>query len=149
MELKSTAFSDQDLLPAKFTCDGDSISPDLFWENAPVNTKSFALIVDDPDAPRGTWTHWILYNIPAATTSLSENIKHLPAGTKVGLNSWPNQDYGAPCPPSGEHRYFFKLYALDTVLDFADTPTSEDLQSAMKNHVLANASLMGRYSRKR
>jgi len=149
MELTSPAFIDQGLLPEKFTCDGDGVSPPLSWKNAPGNTKSFALIADDPDASHGTWTHWVLYNIPATTFSLAENISKLPAGTSVGLNSWLKQKYGSPCPPSGEHRYFFKLYALDTILEFATPPISENLQKMMTGHIITNATIMGRYSRNR
>ena len=147
MDLFSSAFNNDDILPAKFTCDGKNISPALSWKNAPQNTKSFALIADDPDASRGTWTHWILYNIPATTTSLIENIKDLPAKTEIGMNSWAKQEYGGPCPPSGEHRYFFKLYALDTILEFTQPVTSQTLEKTMNGHILAIATIMGRYNR--
>lgn len=147
MKISSSAFVDSGVLPAKYTCDGKSISPAIKWQDAPADTKSFALIYDDPDAPGGTWTHWILYNLPPTTDSLEENVKQLPAGTKVGVNSWPQQAYGAPCPPFGEHRYIFHLYSLDTMLNLSGTVTSEKLQQAMQGHILATATLMGRYKR--
>jgi Raf kinase inhibitor-like YbhB/YbcL family protein len=147
MELTSSAFDDGGVLPVKYTCDGKSISPPIQWQNVPANTKSFALIYDDPDAPSGTWVHWILYNLPATTTSLEENISTLPPGTKAGLNSSPQEKYGAPCPPFGEHRYIFHLYALDAMLDLPNTATSDTLQQTMQGHILANATLMGRYQR--
>lgn len=149
MDLTSSAFSDGDRLPTKYTCDGQGISPPLAWKNFPTNTKSFALISDDPDAPRGTWTHWILYNIPTTTTSLPENVTALPPGTKVGFNSWPQNNYGSPCPPSGTHRYFFKIFALDTLLDLKGKVTSEILQTAMQGHVLDQAEMVTTYSRKK
>ena len=132
MQLSSPAFTDGGLLPSKYTCDGQSISPPIQWQDAPSKTKSFALIYDDPDAPAGTWTHWIL----------------LPAETKVGMNSWPEAKYGAPCPPSGEHRYIFHLYALDTMLSLSGTVTSTTLRKAMQGHILATTTLTGRYRRK-
>lgn len=148
MQLSSSAFTDGGLLPSKYTCDGQSISPPIQWQDAPPKTKSFALIYDDPDAPAGTWTHWILYNLPPTTNILAENITTLPAGTKVGMNSWPEAKYGAPCPPSGEHRYIFHLYALDTMLSLSDTVTSATLRKAMQDHILATTTLTGRYRRK-
>jgi Raf kinase inhibitor-like YbhB/YbcL family protein len=147
MKLTSPAFTDGSILPVKYTCDGESISPPLQWQDVPTNTKSFALIYDDPDATSGTWAHWVLYNLPPTTNSLTENISTLPTGTKVGINSWPHANYGAPCPPSGEHRYIFHLYALDTMLELSDTVTSEKLQLAIQKHILASTTLMGRYQR--
>ena len=148
MQLSSPAFTDGGLLPSKYTCDGQSISPPIQWQDAPSKTKSFALIYDDPDAPAGTWTHWILYNLPPTTNTLTENITNLPAETKVGMNSWPEAKYGAPCPPSGEHRYIFHLYALDTMLSLSGTVTSTTLRKAMQGHILATTTLTGRYRRK-
>ena len=148
MKLTSSAFTDGGILPARYTCDCSSISPQIQWECAPPETKSFALIYDDPDAPGETWTHWVLYNLPHTTNSLIENVDELPAGTEVGINSWGKEEYGAPCPPSGEHRYFFHLYALDTMLDLSETATSELLRQSMKGHILETAILMGRYKRR-
>jgi Raf kinase inhibitor-like YbhB/YbcL family protein len=147
MKITSSAFTDGSVLPSKYTCDGDSISPPIQWQDIPANTKSLALIYDDPDAPSGTWTHWVLYNLPPTTNSLAENATALPGGTQVGLNSWPNQNYGAPCPPSGEHRYIFHLYALDTILKLSGKVTAEKLRQEMQGHVIDSATLMGRYRR--
>ena len=147
MKLTSTTFTDNSKLPIKYTCDGESLSPPIAWEDAPPNTKSFALIYDDPDAPGGTWDHWILYNLPPSTNSLPENATNLPEETKVGLNSWPNPEYGAPCPPSGEHRYIFHLYALDNTLELSEPVTSDKLREAMEGHILAKETLTGLYQR--
>lgn len=147
MQLTSSAFTDGGNLPAKYTCDGQSISPPIQWQNAPTNTKSFAIIYDDPDAPAGTWIHWVLYNLPVTTSSLAENITSLPPGTKVGLNTSAQTQYDAPCPPSGTHRYIFHLYALDIILKLPENITSEQLKTAMQNHILATATLTGLYRR--
>jgi Raf kinase inhibitor-like YbhB/YbcL family protein len=147
MKLTSSAFTDGGTLPSTYTCDGKSISPPIQWQDAPANTKSFALIYDDPDAPAGTWVHWVLYNLPTTTNSLAENATTLPPGTKVGINSWPEAKYGAPCPPSGEHRYIFHLYALDALLELSGTVTSEKLRRAMQGHIIATTTLTGRYTR--
>ncbi len=147
MELTSTAFSNNQMIPKKYTCDGDDVSPPLSWKNAPVNTKSFVLIVDDPDAPRGTWDHWILLNIPTHVNGLEENISQLPNGTQEGLNSWGKTEYGGPCPPSGVHRYFFKLYALDEMLTIDEKPTKTHIINAMNGHIIAEVSLIGKYQR--
>ena len=147
MKLTSTAFTDGGKLPTKYTCDGTSISPPISWQEAPANTISFALIYDDPDAPAGTWDHWVLYNLPPTTKFLPENATVLPQGTKVGLNSWPNAEYGAPCPPSGEHRYIFHLYALDAVLNLSEPVTSEILRKKIAGHILATTTLTGLYKR--
>lgn len=151
MKLTSTAFIDGGKLPTKYTCDGQNISPPVAWQNAPTNTKSFVLIYDDPDATTGsgTWDHWILYNLPATVNSLAENIIVLPPDTKVGLNSWPHTAYGAPCPPSGEHRYIFHLYALDILLNLPEPVTSNTLRQAMAGHILATTTLTGLYQRKK
>lgn len=143
--LKSAAFTHNGLIPAKYTCNGVNISPPLNWSGAPAATKSFVLIMDDPDAPAGTWDHWVLFNIPVTTHELSENAKNFPAGTKRGSNSWHHSNYGGPCPPSGIHRYFFKLYALDALLDLPEGATKRDIENAMQNHTLATAELMGEY----
>lgn len=144
--LSSAAFQQESLIPPQYTCDGVDISPQLAWTDAPKNTQSFALIFDDPDAPMGNWVHWVLFNIPAHITELSEDAK-IPAGAKDGLNSWGRLGYGGPCPPDRIHRYYFKLYALDTVLDIPERSKKEDVEKAMNGHILAKAELMGRYDR--
>lgn len=147
LTLTSNAFKNGDGIPSQYSCDGKDISPELQWNNAPDGTQSFALIFDDPDAPMGTWVHWVLFNIPANINQLSENINTLPKGTVVGNNSWGKASYGGPCPPDKEHRYFFKLYALDTTLDLPSGSTKKELEKAMQSHVLSNAELMGKYKR--
>lgn len=145
--LSSNGFTQEALIPEVYTCDGKDISPELVWEGAPENTKSFVMIFDDPDAPAGTWDHWILFNIPADTNSLPENLNALPAGTKEGVNSWGRTGYGGPCPPDRLHRYYFKLYALDALLDLADGVGKADIERAMQAHIVAQTELMGRYNR--
>lgn len=145
--IRSPAFAENGTIPTKFTCEGDDISPALSWQGAPTNTKSFVLIMDDPDAPVGIWDHWLLFNIPANTNSLPENLSSLPSGTQIGKNSWNKASYGGPCPPDGEHRYFFKLYALDTKLNLSN-PQKDEIESAMQGHILATATLMGKYVKK-
>ncbi|MBC2714531.1 MAG: YbhB/YbcL family Raf kinase inhibitor-like protein [Desulfobacteraceae bacterium] len=154
MEFTSPNFENQAEIHKKHTCDGADISPALQWSNVPDGTKSFALIMDDPDAPdpanpKMTWVHWVLYNIPASATSLPEGVaeKDLPEGTLNGLNDWKRAGYGGPCPPIGTHRYFHKLYALDVVLPSLKNPTKKDLEKAMDGHVLEKAELVGRYHR--
>jgi hypothetical protein len=152
MQITSSAFTEGSMIPAKYTCDGQDISPPLEWKDAPADTKSFALINDDPDAPMGTWVHWVAYNIPSNITKLDENAKperEFKNGMRQGSNSWPRIGYGGPCPPSGTHRYYFKLYALDTVLDIKPGATKVQVLQAMKEHVLAEAQLMGKYKRQR
>lgn len=146
MKLKSSAFKHEELIPIKYTCNGEDISPPLSWTDVPKNTQSLALICDDPDAPMGTWDHWILFNLPPSITELEENIQQFPSNTCFGSNSWNRNDYGGPCPPDREHRYFFKLYALDVTLDLKNGVTKRELLKAMKDHILAEASLMGRYN---
>ena len=151
IEVKSTAFQDGAMIPKKYTCDGQDISPPLSWSGVPAEAKSIALIMDDPDAPRGTWVHWVLFNIPPDTKGLSENMPRppaLPDGSKHGNNSWPKLGYGGPCPPSGIHRYYFKVYALDTVLNLQAGITKAQLLKAMEGHIIAEGQLMGRYTRK-
>ncbi len=150
LELKSSAFSNEGTIPSKYTCDGTDVSPPLEWRGPPEGTKSFALIVDDPDAPMGTWVHWVIWNIPAGRTSLKENQSKsadLSDGIKQGISDFRRPGYGGPCPPSGTHRYYFKLYALDTVLDLPHSTDKNALEQAMKGHVLAQARYMGTYSR--
>jgi Raf kinase inhibitor-like YbhB/YbcL family protein len=149
-ELTSTAFAQEEPVPAKYSCDGDNVSPPLQWSDPPDGTQSFALIMDDPDAPVGTWIHWVLYDLPADARDLPEAIPSdadLSDGSRHGENSWGRTDYGGPCPPSGTHRYFFKLYALDTVLDLEAGATKDQLLQAMEGHILAETELMGTYSK--
>ncbi|HPG41478.1 MAG TPA: YbhB/YbcL family Raf kinase inhibitor-like protein [bacterium] len=152
MKLSSAAFTEGGMIPSKFTCDGVNVSPSLAWEGAPVNTKTLALIVDDPDAPAGIWVHWVLFNIPPQTQNLSENVPHdkvLVNGASQGINDFRKFGYGGPCPPGGTHRYYFKLYALDTTLKLAPGSSNRDLVNAMRGHILAEAQLMGKYKRSR
>ena len=155
MKLTSPGFENQGEIPEKYTCDGEDISPALAWSDVPEGTKSFALIVDDPDAPdpdnpKLTWVHWVLYNIPATSASIPEGAvgKDLPENTMDGLNDWKQTGYGGPCPPIGKHRYFHKLYALDVVLPDLNQPTKAALENAMKGHVIGQAELVGLYKRK-
>lgn len=151
-KITSTAFKEGEFIPSKYTCDGENISPPLSWSDLPSGTKSLALINDDPDAPVGDWVHWIIYNIPPDTKELIEaasNKKNLPKGSLEGLNDWNRIGYGGPCPPTGVHRYFFKLYALDCVLSLKQGATKKQLLDAMKGHILALAQLIGKYQRKR
>jgi len=151
LQLSSTAFSNGGAIPKKHTCDGPDVSPALTWSGAPSGTQSFALIADDPDAPIGTWVHWILYNAPASAHELAEGTpkqEQLPDGTLQGRNDFKKIGYGGPCPPAGKpHRYFFKLYALGTKLNLGAGATKADVESAMKGHILAQAEWMGRYGR--
>ena len=156
MELKltSSAFSHGQAIPRDYTCDGDDLSPPLAWEGLPPGTESLVLIVDDPDAPdpaapKMTWVHWILYNIPPSTTSLPPGVSRadLPPGTREGLNDWKRTGYEGPYPPTGRHRYFHKLYALDVQLPDLGTPTKAALEAAMADHILASAELVGTYER--
>ncbi|KKL18498.1 hypothetical protein LCGC14_2474920 [marine sediment metagenome] len=151
IKVTSTAFKDGDMIPSLYTCDGKDISPEITFSDAPKETVSFALIADDPDAPMGTWVHWVLYNLPAATLALAEAVPldaELPDGSRHGRNSWGRLGYGGPCPPGGTHRYFFKLYALDAELELAAGASKEQLLAAMNGHVLASTETMGVYSRR-
>ena len=148
MKLSSPSFIHEGMIPSPFTCDGINKSPELVWGDVPAGTQSFALIVDDPDAPHGTWVHWVVYNIPAEITSFSEGITEFPKFGIQGSNSFNGQtDYGGPCPPSGTHRYYFKLYALDTILELSNGVSKEAVEAAIKGHILSEATLMGRYER--
>jgi Raf kinase inhibitor-like YbhB/YbcL family protein len=156
LTITSTAFAHQGEIPRLYTCEGEDYSPPLAWSGAPAGTKSFALIVDDPDAPdpaapKMTYVHWVLYNLPADTSGLAEDMDEadLPRGTLNGLNDWKRTGYGGPCPPIGRHRYFFKLYALDAVLPDLGRPNKAALEKAMTGHVLAQAQLMGTYQKHR
>lgn len=149
--LTSGAFLPNQTIPARYTCDGEDVSPPLTWVGVPAGTRSLALIIDDPDAPdpmhpRQVWVHWVVYNLPPDSTGLTEG-GTLPPGTLVGRNDWKRADYGGPCPPIGQHRYFHKLYALDTVLPDLKHPTKSQLEQAMKGHVLAQTELVGAYER--
>ncbi|UOF00485.1 YbhB/YbcL family Raf kinase inhibitor-like protein [Bdellovibrio reynosensis] len=150
MELVSDAFKNNGEIPAKYTCQGDDISPPLRWSEIPTNTKSLALIVDDPDAPdpaapRLTWVHWVVYNIPPNIDSLPENFRNSPQGAQEGMNDFKSVGYGGPCPPIGRHHYHHKLYALDIVLPQMVNVTKKDLEKAMEGHILAETDLVGTY----
>jgi Raf kinase inhibitor-like YbhB/YbcL family protein len=157
LTLTSPAFAPGGEIPAAYTCEGDDVSPALQWSGAPAGAASLALIVDDPDAPdpknpKTTWVHWVLYNVPISAGGLREGggsggPDDLPAGTLQGLNDWKRTGYGGPCPPVGRHRYFFKLYALDTVLPDLHQPAKAKLESAMEGHILAQAELIGTYEK--
>ncbi|PWU07460.1 MAG: YbhB/YbcL family Raf kinase inhibitor-like protein [Verrucomicrobia bacterium] len=146
MKLKSSAFKHESHIPIKYTCNGDDISPPLSWSELPEGTVSLVLICDDPDAPMGTWDHWILFNIPASVKGFEEDIKEFPKDVGFGKNSWKRNDYGGPCPPDREHRYFFNLYALDTTLKLKNGVTKEEVLEAMTDHILDETVLMGRYN---
>ncbi len=151
MEIKSQAFAQGGLIPSKHTCDGEDVSPPLTWSGAPAGAQSFAVISDDPDAPAGTWVHWVIWNIPGRTQALEENVPKLdalPNGARQGTNDFRRVGYGGPCPPSGTHRYFFRLFALDAPLDLKSRAPRSALEKAMQGHVLARAELMGRYGRR-
>ena len=154
LALISSAFTHNGAIPKQYTCQGQDISVPLAWSGLPAGARSLALIVDDPDAPdpaapKLTWVHWAIYNIPPDATSLKQAIKsgELPQGTLEGLNDWKRTGYGGPCPPIGRHRYFHKLYALDTVLPDLKRPTKEQLEKAMQGHILAKSELVGTYQK--
>jgi len=154
LTLTSPAFSDGGAIPAKYTCDGQNLSPPLAWSGVPPDAKSLVLVVDDPDAPdpaapKMTWVHWVLYNIPADARSLPEGARRLPAGTLEGLNDWGRTGYGGPCPPIGRHRYFHKLYALDAALPDLGRISKAKLEAASKPHLIARAELIGTYQKRK
>jgi Raf kinase inhibitor-like YbhB/YbcL family protein len=156
LTVTSPAFSHNGEIPKHYTCDGEDISPALEWSGLPGGTKSVALIVDDPDAPdpaapKMTWVHWVLYNMPPDAPGLAEAVQSpdLPAGTREGLNDWKRTGYGGPCPPIGRHRYFHKLYALDVVLPDLREPSKKELEEAMEGHILSRAEIVGTYQRSR
>ena len=156
LTLNSNAFVNGGEIPSKHTCEAEDLSPPLRWEGVPDKAESLVLIVDDPDAPdpqapKTTWVHWVLYNLPADSGGLPEGTtyRNLPLGTKEGLNDWFKTGYGGPCPPIGRHRYFFKLYALDTLLLFKDYPTKAEVEAAMKGHVIEKCELIGTYKKAR
>lgn len=153
MDLKSNKFAHNSPIPDSYTCQGKDISPPISWSNIPKNAKSLVLIVYDPDAPdpkapKMTWVHWVLYNLPVNCKGLAENVQDLPEGTKEGLSDWKTTGYGGPCPPIGEHRYFFKLYALDIILPDLNKPTKQRLEQAMAGHIIEQAELIGKYKKK-
>lgn len=152
MDLSSTAFTQGGDIPRHYTCEGDDVAPPLLWSDVPDRAQSLALIVDDPDAPDPaaptmTWVHWVLVDIPPNAAAIPEGGQPLPDGSREGLNDWHRTGYGGPCPPVGRHRYFFKLYALDTLLPGLHRPTKADLERAMQGHMLAQAQLVGTYQR--
>jgi hypothetical protein len=151
MHLTSAAFGEGEPIPVRFTGDGRNVSPPLQWTDVPAESKSLTLVADDPDAPAGTWVHWVLYDLPASANGLAEALprnQYTPDGAKQGQNSFGHLGYGGPCPPPGNaHRYFFRLYALDTRLDLVPGATRKEVEGAMVGHVLAEAQLMGIYKR--
>lgn len=155
LQLVSTAFDPDGPIPRDYTCEGRNLSPPLAWSGIPAGTRSLALIVDDPDAPdpahpRMTWVHWVLFNLPPECAALAAGASgNLPHGSAQGVNDWNRTDYGGPCPPIGRHRYFHKLYALDTRLDHLAAPTKAELERAMQGHILARAELVGTYQKGR
>jgi hypothetical protein len=155
LKLSSPSFENESEIPVRHTCEGDDVSPALEWTGAPRGTKSFVLIVDDPDAPdpaapERVWTHWVLYDMPETAGGLDEGVSpdDLPDGTREGLNDWDRTGWGGPCPPIGRHRYFHRLYALDAVLGDLGRPTKKDVERAMEGHVLEMAQLMGTYQKR-
>lgn len=154
LTLASLAFAHLAAIPIQYTCEGADLSPPLTWTGLPAGTRSLALIVDDPDAPdpaapKMTWVHWVLYNLPPTAAGLPEAVRSLPAGTREGINDWRRTGYGGPCPPIGRHRYFHKLYALDVVLPDLGRPTKAQLEKAMAGHILDQAELIGTYQKHR
>lgn len=151
MQLTSTAFKNMQPIPRDYTCDGKNISPPLSWSGAPTGTKSFVLIIDDPDAPGGTWTHWVVFNLPGDVSELAEDAaksQFASGGAKEGLNDFKHVGYGGPCPPAGKpHRYMFKLYALDTMLGLKSGASKKEVESAMAKHILGQGELIGTYQR--
>ncbi len=150
IKLTSSAFKDGEMIPAKYTCDGNNFSPSLLWSSVPNGTKSIALICDDPDAPMGTWVHWVIYDLPVSIKELPENIpsqEKLQNGAKHGINDFHKFGYGGPCPPGDTHRYYFKIYALDNETGIKPGATKEQLLKVMKGHILAEGQLMGKYTR--
>jgi hypothetical protein len=151
IKVTSSAFAEGGLIPAQYTCDGDDLSPPLRWEAVPEGTQSIALIADDPDAPSGTFVHWVLYNLPGDVNELPENVpedKTLPNGASQGMNDFRRIGYGGPCPPSGTHRYFFKIYALDGKTSLPPGESKARLLKAMEGHILAQGQIMGKYKRR-
>ena len=151
IKVTSTAFKDGGMMPGKYSLNGGNVSPPIAWNNVPEGTKSFALICDDPDAPAGVWVHWVVYDIPASVKSLSEHqpkTAALPNGAKQGTNDFPKLGYDGPAPPSGTHRYFFKVYALDTEMNLQPGATKPQLLEAMEGHILAKGQIVGKFSKR-
>jgi Raf kinase inhibitor-like YbhB/YbcL family protein len=151
IKVTSPAFEEGGMIPPKYTSDGENVSPPLNWEGVPEGTKSIALVSDDPDAPIGTWVHWVMWNVPADATHLSENVppdENLPDGSRQGITDFRSHGYGGPSPPSGTHRYYFKIYALDTKLDISSNSKKADLLKAMEGHIITEGQLMGKYKRR-
>ena len=151
LTVRSSAFEQEQMIPRRYTADGPDVSPPLEWSDVPPGTASLAVICDDPDAPMGTWVHWVLYNLPADTHSVPEDvpaIETLPNGAAQGMTDFGRVGYGGPAPPSGVHRYFFRVYALDIRADLPPGATRHELDQAMRGHILAQGELMGRYSRR-
>ncbi|MBN1535045.1 MAG: YbhB/YbcL family Raf kinase inhibitor-like protein [Spirochaetes bacterium] len=152
LTVQSDSFTHNGMIPSKYTCDGQDISPQISWSGAPAETKSYALICDDPDAPVGDWVHWVLFNIPAQTTELPEHFiakSGAVPGLKAGITDFRRTEYGGPCPPGGVHRYFFKVYALDSLLGLKEGATKRELLQGMEGHILSKGELVGKYTRKR
>ena len=154
LSITSPAFPANGPMPSRYTCEGEGLSPPLQWSRLPSGTRSLALIVEDPDAPdpaapRMTWVHWVIYNLPVNVSGLEQAAQSLPPGARSGHNSWDRDAYGGPCPPIGRHRYFHRLYALDTMLPDLDHPTAAQLRQAMQGHVLAQAELIGTYQKEK
>ena len=154
LKLTSTALTQGGQIPSKYTCDGQDVSPPLAWSDVPIEAKSLVLIVDDPDAPdpaapKMTWVHWVLYNIPPSASALPKGAKQLPAGTLEGVNGWGRTGYGGPCPPIGRHRYFHELYALDIELPDLGRPSKAELEAQIRVHVIAQAELVGTYEKRK
>lgn len=152
LAITSPVFRHGGEIPARFTCQGTDVSPPLVFSGVPADAKSLVLIVDDPDAPdpkapKMTYVHWVVYDLPPDAKGFAEGVKSLPAGTRDGVNDWKRTGYGGPCPPIGRHRYFFKLYALDTRLEGLDKPTKDQVLKAMHGHVLAEAQIVGTYEK--
>ena len=150
ISVSSSAFQEGGMIPAKYTCDGDDLSPPLQWADVPEGARSIALICDDPDAPMGTWVHWVMWNVPPSVGDLAEGVPpkpELPDGSRQGISDFGRPGYGGPCPPSGTHRYYFTIYALDATLDLPASARKADLVKAMKGHVVAEGQLMARYRR--
>lgn len=151
LEVTSTAFRNDETIPRKYTCQGEDVSPPLKFQGIPEGTKSLALICDDPDAPMGTWVHWVAWSIPPSAPGLPEGAAKdaaLPGGIRQGLNSWDKHGYGGPCPPAGKpHRYLFKLYALDFEPELPDTATAREVEIAIRGHIIAEGQLMGKYEK--
>ncbi len=150
IKITSSAFAESGMIPPKYTCDGQDVSPPLRWGSVPEGTRSIALICDDPDAPMGTFVHWVLYNLPAEARELPEGVpvqETLPNGARQGTSDFGTTGYGGPCPPGGTHRYFFKIYALDAPVELSAGATKAELLGAMEGHILAQGQLMGKYRR--